>query len=243
VLISLAARNLLRNPRRTVLTGLAIALGLAMMVFTIALQAGSYDEMIESAVSTTSGHVVVQRRAYVEEPAADVVVPGSDAVAAALRGAIPDAVVAQRLTVDGLLTSSENAVAALVRGVEPSAEARVDLLSRRLVEGEWLQDGDARGVILGRELADSLGVELGDRVVYQGQHGGETTSVLLRVRGVFRVGAADIDGFIAVVDLAAAREMLGQPDVANQVTAHLPDDSRTAAAAAAARAAQARLDG
>ena len=39
-LLVLAFRNLLRNPRRTLITGLAVSGGLALMVFSISMNTG-----------------------------------------------------------------------------------------------------------------------------------------------------------------------------------------------------------
>ena len=59
-------------------------------------------------------------------------------------------------------------------------------LDHKVVDGAWL-DGDGRGIVLGVDLARTLSVGLGDRVVYMGQHGGATdvSSRLFRVKGSF----------------------------------------------------------
>ncbi len=234
MLLSLAIRNLWRNTRRTLLTMTAIAAGLALMVFTVNMQTGSYATMVESATQASTGHVVVQHTSYVRTPEAVDVVPNSDQIAEALTAALPNAVVTQRMNVDGLLTSAGGAVGATVRGLQPALERDIDLVPDRIVEGEWLEDDDNRGIILGELLANTLEVELGDRVVYQGNHDGVDTSKLLRVRAIFRTGAADIDGFMAVVSLQAAQELLGK-EQANQITMHLPDPRGTERTAVIAR--------
>ena len=60
----IAARNLLRNTRRSLLTGAAIAFGVILILLMVGIQEGSYEDMIESGISQLAGHVVVQ-----EEPA------------------------------------------------------------------------------------------------------------------------------------------------------------------------------
>ncbi len=237
MLLSLAIRNLRRNVRRTLLTVTAIALGLAMMVFVTSMQKGTYGSMIKSGVASTTGHVVVEQATYVDNPQATEGVSGAQAIADALGAAIPDATIAQRSLVDGLLSSANGAVGVQLRGVQPSVEPLVDTLPDKLVSGEWLQDDDSRGVILGELLAESLDVDIGDRVVYQGNHNGEDYSELLRVRGTFKTGSADIDGFMGVVPLQTAQKLVGMSDFANQVTVHLPDVAGTEAATIAARTA------
>lgn len=144
----------------------------------------------------------------------------------------------------GLITSPRGSVGGAVSGIDGAAEAKLQDIDEHVVEGTWLT-GDDRGIVIGRDMADALQVGLGDKVVYMGQHGGatEVSSRLFRVSGIFRMGNADLDGFVAFVDLPAAQEAFGRPDVANQVTVHLPDPKRSPAAAAEARTLLADIDG
>jgi ABC-type lipoprotein release transport system permease subunit len=63
-LLRLAARNLQRNLRRTLITTAAISLGLAMIVVSANLNEGSYKRMMHSAISAQAGHIVVQAVGY-----------------------------------------------------------------------------------------------------------------------------------------------------------------------------------
>jgi ABC-type lipoprotein release transport system permease subunit len=222
-LTKLALRNLFRNTRRTVITLAAIGLGLAMMIFTVNFQNGSYMEMIRTGISSMAGHVVVQADGYQDDKDAELVVTEASEVVEALRQAYPDAVVAPRIFTGGLLMSSHASVGGAISGLEPQAERRVQELHERVIDGAWLGEDD-REIVIGIDMAETLDVELGDKLVYMGQNGSEeVVSRLFRVCGVYRTGAASIDGRMAFVHLAAAQELLGGGDVANMVTLHMPD--------------------
>lgn len=224
----LAARNLFRNTRRTIITLLGIAFGLGMVEVTITLQAGQYADMLEAGVSSLAGHVVVQQDGWQDDREEERVLTGAAGVADTLRGAFPEATVTSRLLLGGLLTSPRGSVGAALTGVDGPAEAAVQTIDERVREGTWL-DGDGRGIVIGEKMAEALQVKLGDKVVWMGQHGTETEvqSRLFRVKGIFRTGAAELDGFVAFADLPAAQEVYGTPDVAHQVAIHLrnPDDT------------------
>lgn len=234
-LFGLAFRNLGRNRRRTAITVLAIAFGLTMVHLMIGVQEGSYDAMIRQGVSALTGHVVVQERSYGERNDEDHVVTDTPAVVQAIRGRLPEAVVAPRLMLGGLLSSSRASSSVGLVGIDPVAEATVQQLDGKVVEGDYLEAGDERGILLGTELAKTLGVELGDRVVYMGQHGDATemNSRLFRVSGLIRTGATELDAFGAFVDLAAAQDAWGVAGVSHRVTVHLPDPEADAEVAAA----------
>jgi ABC-type lipoprotein release transport system permease subunit len=236
-MIRLAARNLFRNPRRTVITLLGLAFGLAMVEVTITLQAGQYADMLEAGVSSLAGHVVVQADGWQEARDEARVLSGTATVTDTLREAFPEATVTPRLLLGGLLTSPRGSVGAALTGVDAAAEAAVQTIDDRVRDGAWL-DGDGRGIVLGERMAESLQVTLGDKVVWMGQHGHETDvrSRLFRVKGVFRTGAAELDGFVAFADLPAVQEVYGTPDVAHQVAVHLRDPGTTPATHARATA-------
>ena len=225
-LFTIALRNLHRNTRRTALTLAAIGFGLAMMIFTVNLQHGSYQMMIESAVSTMAGHVVVQAQGYQDDKEPTQLVRDASAVAATMAAEYPDAVVAPRIFTGGLLMSANSSVGVALTGLDAAAELRVQDLHEKLVEGSWLGD-DGREIIVGVDMAETLDVGLGDKLVYMGQNGtDEVQSRLFRVCGVFRTGSAQFDGRMAFAHLGAAQEIMGGGDVANMVTLHLddPDD-------------------
>lgn len=226
--LRLAVRNLARNLRRTVITVLAVAFGLSLIHFTINLQSGQYDEMIKSGVSALAGHVVVQGEGYQKEQDSDIFVADSSTIASKITTSIGGTVVAPRLMLGGLLVSPTGSVGVALSGVDFEAETRVQELHQKITKGTWL-DGDNRGIIIGQELARALGVDLGDKIVYMGQHAGasEVQSRLFRVKGIFRTGAAELDGFGAFADLAATQEVFGVKDATNRITVHLDDPRRS----------------
>ena len=243
-LIQMAFRNLLRNTRRSMLTVAAIAFGLGMMVFSITFATGSYDQMTRKGISQLAGHVVVQAPGYQDDKEPTILVEGSDAIAAELRHAFPDATVTQRIQLAGLLTSTSASVGAGLAAFEPNEERKVNELADKIVDGEWLDAENTRGILIGRKMADQLDVELGDKLVYMGQQDGqdEMQSRLFRVRGIFETGSADVDGFLAMVHLDAGRELLTTEDSANQIALHLESAVGSEEATEVAKSAVARDD-
>ena len=220
--IKLAGRNLFRQTRRTIITLLAIAGGLSMMLLSVNVNEGVHVAMLEQGISKQAGHVVIQAEGWQDDREAEQVVPDHAAAKAALQAAAPDATVLSRAFLGGLVTSSTNAVGIAAMGVEPSAEAAVTDWDEKIKEGAWLSDDDDRGIVLGHKLADALGVDLGDKVVLMVQGPDDVESRLFRVAGTMATGSAEMDGFYAVVHLEAAQELLLAPGGAHQVSAHIP---------------------
>jgi len=222
-LFLLALRNLFRNTRRTLLTLAAIGFGLSMMIFVVNLQNGSYQAMIDTAVSSMAGHVVVQADGYQDEKEPTMLVQDASVVVATMASEYPDAVVAPRIFTGGLLMSAHSSVGVALTGLDAVAELQVQDLHEKVVDGEWLAS-DEREIVIGVDMAKTLDIELGDKLVYMGQNGSdEVQSRLFRVRGLFRTGSAQFDGRLAFAHLGAVQEIMGGGDVANMVTLHLDD--------------------
>lgn len=241
-LLKLAARNLLRNTRRSGISLAMVALGLGLIVVTINFQGGSYDNILGAAISSTAGHVVVQAPGWRDDPDPERVLEDSHAVAATVREALPDAIVTHRAFLGGLLTSPTGSVAVSLTGVAPEAEAQASTLDEHLVQGEWLS-GEEGEVELGVKLAEQLGVGLGDKLVFMGQVGeADMVSVLLRVKGIFHTGSPELDAFTITTSLADAQKVLPGTDPATQVAVHLDSASGTDRALATVQAALPGID-
>ena len=228
-MLILAARNLWRNSRRSLITIAGIAGGLGLLLFTINFQQGSYNQALNNGLRMMAGHLVVQDPGYQAEKDEHLVVQDSSAVAEAVRQALagdPSVRVYRRVSLGGTIMSPANTRMAGLLGVEPAAEAEVGSYDDKLIAGEWLSEDDARGILLGERLAASLGLELGDRLVYQGEGAerGETVARMFRVRGIFKTGTPAVDGFVALTTIDAAQELLAGTDPAHQVAVFMAND-------------------
>jgi len=236
MLLRMAFRNLFRNKRRTLITMTAIAVGMALINVTITIQHGSYTDLINRGVSSIAGHVVVRSPGFLDDP--ELRVTDSAAHAKRLASVAPDAVVQRRIMLGGLLSSTSGSAAVQSVAVEPEISRDIGSMYDEMVSGDWLETD--RDIIIGARLAETLDVKEGDKLVFMGQSGGEMTSRLFRLKGVFKTGAADVDGFMVVMPFAAGQEILGGNDLATMVTLHLDD---AAAWPAAVDAAQTAFDG
>lgn len=232
--LRLAARNLRRHTRRSLITGLSIALGLALFILSVDFAEGVYADMIDSGVGMMAGHVVVQGRGYQEEPSLDRLVPDASRVAERLQAVAPRGVVVKRLFLDGLLSAPRGSAGVSVTASDPATEAHLGDLDEHIVAGRYL-GRDASDIVIGTTLAETLDVRVGDKVVLLVQYQGELMSQLFRVCGLFQTGSEELDGFFAQVSLDAALSALELEDRASQVSLHLPDIDDTDDVTAQAR--------
>ncbi len=222
-LVRLALRNVRRQARRSVLTALAMIVGVGLLVFSRAMADGGHEDWIDAGVRMGSGHVTVQapdfqvRRTLDErlDPAdVETVLTAVEGLGAA--GDVIETVT--RLEVRGLASSPGGALPVAITGVVPEEERRFSQLPERLIEGEYLPEDDGLGAYVGSELARRLGLELGSRLVLTGQDAdGSISGQLVRVRGIYRTGLPEVDVRVVQLRLGTARSWLGVDGAATSV--------------------------
>jgi ABC-type lipoprotein release transport system permease subunit len=147
-----------------------------------------------------------------------------------------------RLLAGGLAAAGDASAGVSFRGVKIADDASVSMVHRQVDQGAWLDSADPKGVVVGRRLARTLGVEPGDELVVLSQGAdGSMANELYRVRGVLRsIGdAVDRSGvyitqqtFRELFVLDAPRESGG----AHQIVVRRPEQMPLDAAAARLRA-------
>jgi ABC-type lipoprotein release transport system permease subunit len=222
-LVRLALRNVRRQARRSVLTSLAMILGVGLLVFSRSMADGGHEDWIEAGVRLGSGHITIQApgfqvRKTLDERLDPARLDAARTAVAELRPESDVLEVVSRLEVRGLASSSAGALPVTITGVEPAAERRFSRLDERLVGGEYLPEGDALAAYVGSDLAERLALELGSRLVLTGQDAtGDISGQLVRVRGIFRTGLPDVDMRVVHIDIETARSWLAAQGAATSV--------------------------
>jgi len=228
LLVKISWRNLWRNPRGTLLTALALGLGLALLLISLGLLDGGHEQTIADGVRFGPGHVVVQAKGYQDSSSDELLLPAqavSDVQGFLKTGNIKHKVrgVSPRLLATGLLSTSASSAGVRIVGVIPEDERGVSLVPLRMVEGTYLTSNDKlSGVVIGDELARKLELKIGSKAVLMTQAltqagaetgtGDEMNSTLLRVSGIFRTGLQAIDANMIYLPLSSAQALLGVTD-------------------------------
>jgi putative ABC transport system permease protein len=226
LLVKISWRNLWRNPRGTLLTALALGLGLALLLISLGLLDGGHEQTIADGVRFGPGHVVVQAKGYQDSGSDELLLPAqvvSNIEGFLQTGSIKHVVrgVSPRLLATGLLSSSASSAGVRIVGVIPEDERAVSLIPQRMVQGTYLaSDNKLTSVVIGDELARKLELKIGSKAVLMTQalrqpatsgtgDGDEMQSTLLRVSGIFRTGLEAIDANMIYVPMSAAQTLLG----------------------------------
>jgi lipoprotein-releasing system permease protein len=125
-----------------------------------------------------------------------------------VRGAAP------YVDLQAFLQGSYSSSGAMVRGIEPAQEPKASEIDKHMVQGRWdsLTPG-SWNIVLGKELAMQLGVNVGDRViVYVPQLRATPMGAVPKVRGfhvsgIFELGMQQYDAGLALINMGDAEKL------------------------------------
>ena len=234
-LISIAWRNMWRNRRRTLITLAGIVFGTMLAVLFTGLGDSQWTKMINIAARMGGGHVTLQHPEYLQTPSLKrTITRVSEKSRMALADPHVERVVS-RITGNTLLAAGGNSSGAFFIAFDPTKEDKTTLaIMDTVVQGKMLTSSKGQGVVLGKKLAENLGLKLGRKVVYTlTDKSGEIVSGLARVSGIIRTGANSIDAGICMLPIDTARLALGYgPDEVTQVALFVGDHRRSDGVAA-----------
>ena len=245
-ILPFAARNLLRNKRRSALAASSVFLSIFLVIVLQGFINGFMDSMVRNYIKNETGHVNIAAEGYRDRSRfmpVDEYIEDSPALAEAVRKALaakdPGAVVAERIRFGVLLASDRGTAEALAIAGDPAVERGLLMLDTRVLPGGAYL-GAKGETILGEVLAKDLGLGVGDslRVVTQKADGGLGFKKL-SISGIFRTGVNSLDGSVFQMGLEDARALLGMEGGAQQIAVMLSGSRDVAGAAAAAHAAAA----
>jgi ABC-type lipoprotein release transport system permease subunit len=227
VFVLIAARNILRNRRRTAITVGGTAFCVIGYVFLLGFFDGFFEQTIENSTRYLTGHVQIERAGFRRDYAPELALGDAASVLERVRQTPGVAAAAPRVQAQALASSATKSEGVVLVGIDPAAERDVTLIHRTIVEGRALEPGADREILIGRKLAEKLGVRLGEKIVLMAQAaGGQLGTAAYRVSGIFATESSTFDGAFAFVTLPAAQALLALGTRVSTINFRLEDRAR-----------------
>ena len=217
MIFSMAWRNLWRHKRRTLLTASSMAVSVSVCIILSGFTGGFIEAMREAIIDRQLGHVQIHHPDFPSSASPYDTVSDADGVLSRIR-ALPEVDrVAARVQGFALFGGAEeDAATGMFMGVDPVGEAALTAMNDRIVDGEWLKDGEP-GVVIGYRLARSLNLEVGqDLLVVTNALDGSIGDRVYPVLGIFKTTNISVDEG-AILTLAAAQELLVLDDAIHEI--------------------------
>lgn len=210
--LRLAGRNLLRSPRRTVLTGVAIVAGVAISVIGQGFVDGAVESIIVAATDGTVGHVQARPKNYPtlgQQYPVDELLQLPPATLAMLDGQTEGWTT--RTYFAPTAAHGNRALRVTAIGYDPSRDDQVFPRGRWKLEGR-MPGANERALLVTPRVAGLLKVKPGDEIVLQTRtHKGAINALELPIAGVVRTGNVAIDAWSVLLPQATVTELIASP--------------------------------
>ncbi len=200
---------------------MGIALGVAALIVVLSVMNGFGKELRERTLSMTAHATVSGHDGYLSDWQ-DM----RDKISSHKR-VIDSAPYTQN---EAMLSNGSRVSGAIIRGVLPTEEPKVSSIDKKMISGK-LSDlrAGAYGIVLGRELANALGVYEGEKITLITPQANVTpVGVLPRLRrftvvGVFEAGMHQFDRSMAILHIKDAQKLFGMGNRVNGLRLKLDD--------------------
>ncbi len=235
-LFKMAFRDLGRNRRRTLLSALAVAMGMVLLLMMASVVRGEMDGAMNNSILLQSGDIQVRAASYnINKMSLDwkdlIASPAS--VADQIKS-IPQVTSATpRLLASGIFTVGENSRGVQVIGIDPQA-APNQVLRQGLIAGNFITADDREGILIGKPLADKFHLKVGDQVsLLVNTASGNVDQQAFTVRGIYTTNTSSYDKSTVFMPLAKAQAFTGAQDHASLIFVLLKDQNQATSVAAA----------
>jgi ABC-type lipoprotein release transport system permease subunit len=245
MLVTVAWRNLWRNHRRTLIMLGAIAIGLWGMIWMTALMRGMVDQMIDSSISTLSGHVQIHAAGFLDDPSIEHSIPPARDNPALLALLDSPRVThwSERIRVPAVIRSERDVFGVTLVGINPQQEHGLSFIADSVTEGDYLADEHDSHVLIGRKLLERLETKAGRRIVLMSQDPDNNIAERgFRIGGVFDTDLQATETSYVFTGIETARDLLKMGNGVSEISLLGPDYRNLDALAAEVRTAAAGAD-
>ena len=209
MIVTLAWRNIWRNKRRTAITLASIFFAVILSALMMSIKEGVYENMIEGTAGSFNGYAQVHQNGYWDDHSLDYAFEITDTLETklveqrGLMGYLP------RIESFSLAVGDSITKGAMIIGIDPVKESNLNKLHERVSKGSFLAAND-RGILVGKGLADYLGVDIGDTLILLGSgYHGMSAAGKYPVRGIVKFGSPELSKQLVFLALPEAHAFFG----------------------------------
>jgi ABC-type lipoprotein release transport system permease subunit len=206
--LKLAFRNIGRNKTRSLLSALAVAVGMSLLLLMAAVMEGEMRGAMQNSIRLQSGHLQIRPASYDENKISlkwEDLIENPDQVVEKVKSLPQVTAATPRLIASAILTLSDESKGVQILGIDPASEANQPFRTG-MIDGQYLQADDREGILVGQTLAEKLGLNVNDKVnLLMTTSNGDVDEQLFTVRGIYSTHIPSYDENTVFMPLAKAQ--------------------------------------
>ena len=158
MLLSLSWKNIWRKPSRSIVLVVAIAIGLAGGVFTIALSNGILKQRNENVIEQQLSHIQIHNRDFYNNPKIKDTIADASAIVRFLEKQKDIKTVSSRLKFLGMISSARSSAGVMITGINPEEEKNISTIHDYLLDStnKYISDKSTNDIVISAKIAQNL---------------------------------------------------------------------------------------
>jgi len=216
----LAFRNLGRNKSRSLLSALAVGVGMALLLLMVSVLEGEMTGALQNTIRLQSGHLQIRPESYEEGKISlkwEDMIADPNQVAQQIKSLSQVTVATPRLVASSILTLSDESKGVQILGIDPDSAANQPFRDG-MISGEFIKADDREGILIGNILAEKLSLKVGDKVnLLVTTSNGDVNEQLFTIRGIFTTRTPGYDESTIFMPLAKAQAITATENHASTI--------------------------
>jgi putative ABC transport system permease protein len=231
----IAFRNIMRQKRRSLLTGLSMTGGYMLFVFSYSLLEGSYNNMIDIFTLDNTGHIQIHKDDYLDRPKIYKTIRDRDQIEIALTDSPEVKSFTPRVFSPALAYAGDKTAPSQMIGVDADLEPTVSRLLQKVAKGTYFStspnpDGYYEAMI-GRGLSITLKLNVGDEIVLISSGADGSIANDIFVVSAIIGNKTSFDRMAVYLPLSAAQEFLSLGNDVHEYTLQVHNNDENEAIA------------
>ncbi len=220
--IKLALRNLLRQKRRTLFTGLSMLVGFVLASFFIGWADGTYNHIIDQFTRNRLGHIQVHHQGYLEKSSLYTTIGSPLEVGEEIAQEEQVASWTPRIFSAGLVSVGKKSAGAEIIGIHPEKEQATTSFASKVTAGAYISEPGE--VLIGKELADILKAEVGEEIaIFTQAADGSIAEQAFEIAGFVDTGSPQLNRSAFYMPFSTAQQFLVLYNQAHEIAVTVND--------------------
>ncbi len=215
--IKISWKNVWRNKLRSLIIIIAIAIGLFGGVFTNSFFVGMTSQRVNSVISNETANIQIHHPSFLLDESINNGMDNSNTIIEKIKPIKGIKGISERLNESGMASTAEANTGVMINGIDPTKEIHVTAISKKIIQGEYLNPETKIPILIGKKLAKKLKTDIGDKVILSMADGkGEVVYAAFKVQGIYNTNNDMFDGLQVFVLKSELQQLLKTPQ--NYVT-------------------------
>lgn len=213
MLLSIAYRNLWRNPLRTWILVCSIAVGMFAGIFALAFETGMLKQKTDDAIFDELSHLQIHKDKFKNMDNLNLFFDNAYEKCIEISSLKDVKSTTYRIIVNSIISTNKATTAVKISGIVPEIEKTTTNIHKKLIKGKYLTCKDKNSILISKDIAEKLHLKIKSAVSLQFQNiEGNIIKSSFIVCGIYRTGNLAFDYSNVFVEYDDLRRISGLPN-------------------------------